>query len=343
MKTRITEAFGIKHPILLSGMAYVSLPKLVAAVSNAGGLGIFNSVANTPNQIKGIIQEIKSLTDKPFAINVTLIFPNGKENCEMALAEKAPIINFALGKGDWIIKAAHEYGGKVISTVATERHAIRASEQGADALIVTGHEAAAHGGDVGGLVLVPQIASKVKTPIISAGGHCDGRSLAAALAMGADAVAMGTRFLLTQECDVHPNIKQTALKTSMEDTLYSAGIDGLPGRWYKNKRAVEMSSGRTSYIAAFKAGLALRKQVDIPIWKLFVGSLQKRGVTELAQQAIGIDALGKVLNDGDLETGVVPFGQVVGRIRDLPTCKEVMERMVAEAEDIIKSLQTKVG
>ncbi len=343
MKTRFTELFGVKHPILLSGMAFVSLPKLVAAVCNAGALGIFNSVANTPDQLKDIIKEIRSLTDKPFAINATLIFPNGKENAEIALAEKAPIINFALGKGDWIIREAHKYGGKVISTVATERHAVKAAEQGADAVIVTGHEAAAHGGDVGNMVLLPQIASLVKCCVISAGGHCDGRSLAGALALGADAIAMGTRFVLTQECDVHPNIKQTALKTSMEETIYSDGIDGLPGRWYKNKRAVEMSSGKTSYIEAMKAGMALRKQVDIPIWKLLIGSLQKRGITELARQAIGIDALGKILEDGDLETGVVPFGQVVGRCRDLPTCKEVIERTVSEAEAIIKSLQTKVG
>jgi enoyl-[acyl-carrier protein] reductase II len=342
VKTRITELFGIQHPVLLSGMAFVSLPKLVAAVCNAGGLGIFNSVANTPDQLKDIIQEIKSLTDKPFAINATLIFPNGKENAEVALAEKAPIINFALGKGDWIIKQAHTYGGKVISTVATERHAIKAAEQGADAIIVTAHEAAAHGSDVGGMVLLPQIASKVKIPIISAGGYCDGRGLAAALALGADAIAMGTRFVVTQECDVHPNIKQVAMKTLMEETIYSAGIDGLPGRWYANKRAIEMSNSKTSYFDAMKAGLALKKQVDIPIWKLLFGSLQKRGVQELAQQAIGIDALGKILDDGDLETGVVPFGQVVGRIRDLPTCKELIERTVAEAEEVIRSLQSKI-
>lgn len=342
MKTRLTELFGIKHPVVLSGMAFVSLPKLVAAVSNAGGLGIFNSVANTPDQLKGIIQEIKSLTDKPFAINCTLIFPNGKENAEVALAEKAPIINFALGKGDWIIKTAHQYGGKVISTVATERHAIKAAEQGADAIIVTGHEAAAHGSDVGGMVLLPQIASLVKIPIISAGGYCDGRGLAAALALGADAVAMGTRFVLTQECEVHPNIKQSAMKITMEQTLYSAGIDGLPGRWYANKRAIEMANAKTSYIDALKAGWALRKQVDTPVWKLLIGSLRSKGINELAQQAIGINALGKTLTDGDLDNGVIPVGQVVGRIRNIPTCKEVIEGMVAEAEGIIKSLQEKV-
>jgi enoyl-[acyl-carrier protein] reductase II len=342
MNTRITQLFGIKHPIILSGMAFVSLPKLVAAVSNAGGLGIFNSVANTPDQLKGIIQEIKALTDKPFAINATLILPNGKENAEVALKEKAPIINFALGKGDWIIKAAHEYGGKVISTVATERHAVKAAEQGADAIIVTAHEAAAHGSDVGGMVLLPQIACKVSIPIISAGGYCDGRGLAAALALGADAIAMGTRFVVTQDCEVHPNIKQTAMKTLMEETIYSAGVDGLPGRWYANKLAIEMSKGQVSYIDAMKAGMALKKKTNASLIKVVLGGLKQRGVTGLAQQAIGVEALGKILSDGDLETGVVPFGQVVGRIRDLPTCKEVIERTVAEAEEIIKSLQKRL-
>ena len=132
------------------------------------------------------------------------------------------------------------------------------------------------------------------------------------------------------------------MKTQSEETIYSAGIDGLPGRWYANKRALEMANSKTSYVDALKAGWALRKQVDTPVWKLLFGSLQKRGVQELAQQAIGIEALGKILDDGDLENGVVPFGQVVGRIRDLPTCKEVIERIVAEAEEIIKGLQAKV-
>ena len=200
MKTRMTELLGIKHPIMLAGMAFVSLPKLVAAVSNAGGIGMLNSVAYTPDQVKGVIRQVKSLTDKPFGVNATLILPNGRENILVALEEKVPILNYALGKGDWIIKAAHEYGGKVLATVAIEKHARRAEMDGADGLVVTGHEAAAHGAEVGTLVLIPSIARQSKLPIIAAGGFCDGRGLAAALVFGADGIFMGIRLMLTQGC-----------------------------------------------------------------------------------------------------------------------------------------------
>src|SRR4030065_1805955 len=141
MKTRMTELLGIKHPIMLAAMPFISLPKRVAAVSNAGGIGMLNSVAYTPDQIKDVIRQVKSLTDKPFGVNATLVFPNARENLEVALQEKVPIINFALGKGDWIIKAVHEYGGKVLATVAIEKHARRAEMAGAAGLLVTGQEA----------------------------------------------------------------------------------------------------------------------------------------------------------------------------------------------------------
>src|SRR4030043_2358264 len=170
MKTRITELLRIKHPIMLAGMAFVSLPKLVAALSNAGGIGMLNSVVYTPNQMKDVIREVKSLQDKPFGVNTTLIFPNAKENIEIALEEKIPIINFALGKGDWIIKAAHEYGGKVLATVAIQKHARRAEMDGADALVVKGHEAAAHGADVGSLVLILSVSRQSNFSDIHAGG-----------------------------------------------------------------------------------------------------------------------------------------------------------------------------
>jgi enoyl-[acyl-carrier protein] reductase II len=342
MKTRATELLGIKHPIMLAGMAFVSLPKLVAAVSNAGGIGMLNSVVYTPGQMKDAIKEVKSLTDKPFGINATLIFPNAKENIEIALEEKIPIINYALGKGDWIIKAVHEYGGKVLATVAIEKHARRAEMDGADALVVTGHEAAAHGADVGSLVLIPLIARQTKLPIIAAGGFCDGRGLAAALVLGAEGVSMGTRLMLTQECDMHQKAKELSLKATAEDTICSEKIDGLPGRWLKNPAAIKMAGGRPSLFQALSSGLRIKRMIDVPFFKLFLGGLKQRGVQDLARQAVSLKGLKVAIDDGDLETGVLPMSQAIGLIKDIPTCKEVIERTVAEAQELLEAVNKKI-
>jgi len=345
MKTRMTEVFGIKHPVMLAGMAYVSLPKLVAAVSNAGGLGTFNSLANTPDQMKGIIQEIKSLTNKPFSINVTLFFPNARENAEVALEEKVPIINYALGKGDWIIKAAHEYGGKVISTVATERHAHRAEQDGADAIVVTGLEAAAHGGEPTSLVLIPLVANRVKIPIIAAGGFIDGKGLAAALALGADGISMGTRFLLTKEAPLHPKLVEAYMSAQAEDTLRSDKIDGLPGRFWANTAVKKMATGRIPFSTAMANARKVSKEMGTPMYKLFFAGLSQRGALDMARQAVSLGGLNMSDDPGDVQNSFLPMGQVTGRINEtsLPTAAEALERTVAEAEEVIKSLGRKLG
>jgi enoyl-[acyl-carrier protein] reductase II len=342
MKTRITELLGIKHPIMLAGMAFISLPKLVAAVSNAGGIGMLNCVAYTPDQIKDVIRQVKFLTDKPFGVNATLIFPNARENLEKALEEKVPIINFALGKGDWIIKAAHEYGGKVLATVAIEKHARRAEMDGADGLVVTGHEAAAHGAEVGTLVLIPYIARQTKLPIIAAGGFCDGRGLAAALVLGADGISMGTRFMLTQECAMHEKAKELSLKATVEDTICSEKVDGLPGRWFKNPAAIKMAENRPSLFQAFSSALQIKRMIDVPFFKLFLGGLKQRGVQDLARQALSLKGLKAAVDNGDLENGVLPMSQAIGLIKDLPACKEVIERTVAEAQELIEAVRGKI-
>jgi enoyl-[acyl-carrier protein] reductase II len=342
MRTRMTELFGIEHPIMLAGMAFVSLPTIVAAVSNAGGLGMFNSVANTPDQIKDIIKEIKSLTDKPFGINVTLLFPNARENAAVCIEERVPILNYALGKGDWLIQAVHEYGGKVIATVATERHARRAELDGADAIVVTGMEAAAHGGEPTSLVLIPLIASEVKIPIIAAGGFCDGRGLAAALALGADGISMGTRFMLTQESPVHLAVKKVGIKATAEDTFRSDKIDGLPGRYWKNKAAMERATGKVSMTEALSSGWRIKKMLDVPFFKLFLSGLKQRGVQDLARQAVSVDSLKALQEPGDIDDVVLPLGQVAGRIGNIPTCQDVIEHTVAEAEWVIKILREKI-
>jgi enoyl-[acyl-carrier protein] reductase II len=328
---------------MLAGMAFISLPKLVAAVSNAGGIGMLNSVAYTPNQMKDVIKEIKSLTDKPFGVNTTLLFPNAKENMEVALKEKVPILNYALGKGDWLIKAAHEYGGKVLATVAIDRHARRAEMDGADGLVVTGHEAAAHGADTGTLILIPLIARQTKLPIIAAGGFCDGKGLAAALVLGADGVSMGTRLMLTQECAMHEKAKEICLKATVDDTICSEKIDGLPGRWLKTPAALKLAGGKPSFLQALSSALWIKHMIDVPFFKLFLGGLKQRGVQDLARQALSLSGLKIAIENGDLETGVLPVSQAIGLIKDLPTCKEVIEQTVAEAEELLEAVTKKIA
>src|SRR4030042_6949400 len=343
MKTRMTELLGIKHPSMLAAMAFISLPKLVAAVSNAGGIGMLNSVTYTPDQMKDVIKQVKALTDKPFGINATLIMPNARENIEVALGEKVPIINFALGKGDWIIKAAHEYGGKVLATVAIEKHARRAEMDGADGLVVTGHEAAAHGAEVGTLVLIPSIARQSKLPIIAAGGFCDGRGLAAALVLGADGISMGTRLMLTQECEMHQKAKEISLKATAEDTICSEKIDGLPGRWLKNPAAIKMAGGKPSLLQAFSSALNIKRMINVPFFKLFLEGLKHRGVQDMARQALSLKGLKVAIDNGVLETGVLPIGQALGLIKDIPTCKEVIEHTVSEAQEWVEALRKKIN
>ncbi len=165
MKTRITELFGIQYPVLLPGMSWISVPKLVAAVSNAGGLGILATGPLDTEQTRKAIREIRSLTDKPFGANATLLFPGAAQNARVLLEEKVPVINFSLGKGDWLVKAAHAYGGKVMATVVNSRHGRSAQRYGIDAVLVTGHEAAAHGDTVTSLVLVPSLADTLNVQV----------------------------------------------------------------------------------------------------------------------------------------------------------------------------------
>ncbi len=344
MKTRITELFGIKYPILLPGMSWISVPELVAAVSNAGGLGILATGPLNPEQTRASIRRIRELTKKPFGCGATLLFPGAKENAKVMLEEKVPVINFSLGKGEWVIEGAHTYGGKTIATVTNEKHAKGAEKSGVDALLVTGHEAAAHGGAVTSLVLVPSIVDAVKIPVVATGGFADGRGLAAALALGAEGIAMGTRFSVTKESPVHERTKQATLEKSVYDTLYSNRFDGLWCRVMETKAAKKaIKKGLNLPKAAFTS-MGIAKMLGMPWLKLAIGIMLQgpKMVMQLANMANGFHAIQLATEEGDLEKGVHLIGQVQGLIHDMPTVDQIVKRMVKEAQDTQKKMEKMV-
>jgi len=336
-KTRMTQMFGIEHPIMLAGMNWITEPKLVSAVCNAGGLGILAIARCTPKETRENIKQLRDLTDKPFGINQILIGPNAKENIAVCIEEKVPIINYSLGK-PWFVDDVHAYGGKVVGTIAIAKHAAKAVQLGCDALIVTGHEAAAHGAAATSMVLIPLVASMVKVPLIAAGGFYDGRGLAAALVLGADGISMGSRFMVVKESMVHDNFKRLCIEATEQDTIYDNVFDGMDGRVLKTKEAIAMTKRGFRPAEAIRGALLVKKLMNLSLAK-FVGiSIEMLRAEEghplmvLARQAVGNMKHLKALREGDVEGGILFAGQCCGGITDIPTAKELIDRIIVEAE-----------
>ncbi|MFC3030957.1 NAD(P)H-dependent flavin oxidoreductase [Pseudoalteromonas fenneropenaei] len=343
MKTRITELFAIEKPIILPGMSWISVPELVAAVSNAGGLGILATGPLSQAQTQAAIAKIRTLTDKPFGVGITLMMPGAKENAKVALEAKVPVINFSLGKGDWIVAAAKQYGGKVIATVVTEKHALAAEKSGVDALLVTGHEAAAHGGEVTSLCLVPNIVDIVSIPVIAAGGFADSRGLLAALALGAEGVAMGSRFATSLESPVHQNVKNAVVEKRVADTIYSKNFDGLYARVMKTPMAEKVTKKPMNFFMAVVKSFKAAKLVDMPLWKLILGLVaQFKQIKMLTLFGAATEKLEAATIHGDLEHGVQFIGQSQGLIHSVESVQTLMDTMVNEAQALNKALAEKM-
>ncbi len=335
MKTLITELFDIQYPVICSGMTGVSRPKLVAAVSNAGGLGILATADLTCDQTRAAIHEIRSLTSKPFGANIPFIIPGAEQNARVVVEEKVMVVNYTLGSGQDLIKAVHGYGGKAVATITHLRHALSAQKRGADAVIVTGHEAAAHGGDVTSLVLVPSIVDAVNIPVIAAGGFADGRGLMAALTLGAQGVAMGTRFMNTVESPVHDIMKNLSCEKQVYDTVYSNRIDGLPCRAMKSRGTDRLINQRLYLVWALFNSRKAAKTFGFPWVKLVLAILLSgfEKSKQLARMANAFTAFQLSMELGDLDRGVFLMGQVTGLINDTPTVSQVMEKIIIQAQN----------
>ncbi len=303
MKTRITEMLGIKHPIIQGGMVHVAEPPLAAAVSDAGGLGILTGSLWTPDELAEKVRETKTLTDKPFALNFTPTCEHLEENLEACIREKVSAVTYGRGRHttDLVSSMLWPHGIVSIPVVATVKQAMRVEKEGAHAVIVSGSEAGGHVSRVSTLAVLPLVTKKVAIPVIAAGGFGDGKGLAAALAMGAEAIQMGTRFICTKESVAHPATKEMILNASESDTIVTGEITGLRIRVIKNK-----------------------------LTEAFM-DLEERRASGKEFNRLGLGKLRMGLVDGDVEMGSVPAGQVSGLVDDLPTCGELIERMVKEA------------
>ena len=332
MQTRLTALLGIKYPIILAGMSWISTPELVAAVSNAGGLGVLALGPLSPQDTREAILKIRSLTDKPFGVGCTLLMPGATENAEVALELQVPVINFSLGKGDWLIKRCHAYGGKVIATVTTAKHALAAQAQGADVIMATGHEAAARGGDVTSLVLVPSLVDALEIPVIACGGFADGRGLLAALALGASGIGMGSRFATCLESPVHQQTKQAVLQKDQHATIYSSHFDGMPARYMQTPNATRLTQKPMNFfVAAWQAMLAAR-ELNISLWKIMAGLVvEPKKIRLLACFGAATPRLKAATEQGDLKNGMQFIGQSQGLIHDIPTAQILIERIIDEA------------
>ncbi len=303
MKTRITEMLKIEYPIFQGAMAWVSYPQLVAAVSNAGGLGILAGGMYEPLEMREAIREVKSLTDKPFGVNLLAGSPVIEQNMDVIMEEKPAAVTYGIGNPEAIIKRVKETEIKAIPVIPSVRHALRAEKNGADAMIIEGMEGGGHVGYIGTLPLVPQVAEAVKVPILAAGGISDGRGLAAALALGAEGVQMGSRFVVCQESPVPMGIKKRVIEANIEDTIITGNITGLRCRVLKNRLAEEFLK------------------------------LEEMNASKEAMAAFGAGKMRQAFLYGDEVDGSIMIGQVCGKIKDIPSCREIVETMVREAEE----------
>ena len=313
LKTRFTEMFGIEHPIVQGGMQWVGRAELVAAVANAGGLGFITALTQpTPEKLTEEIARCRTLTDKPFGVNLTIlpaIKPPPYAEYRQAIIEAGiKIVETAGNKPIEHVEEFKKHGIKVIHKCTSVRHGLSAERMGVDAISIDGFECAGHPGedDVPGLILIPAAADKIKIPMIASGGFGDARGLVAALALGAEGINMGTRFMATVESPIHPNIKQQIVDNDERATE-------LIFRTMHNTSRVAKNLISTQVVAMEREGAKFEDVREL------VAGTRGRNVYEV----------------GDNDAGIWSAGQIQGLIHDIPTCAELIHRIVREAEEII--------
>lgn len=313
MKTRICEIIGIEYPIFQGGMAWVSTAELAAAVSNAGGLGII-AAGNAPaDWVRNQIHKVRELTNKPFGVNCMLLSPFVDDVMNVIYEEKVPVITTGAGNPGKYVEKLKSIGTKVIPVVPTVALAKRMQKEGVDAVIAEGTESGGHVGELTTMALVPQVVDAVSIPVIAAGGIADSRGVVAALALGAVGVQIGTRFLCSTECTVHENYKMAVVGAKDRDAVVTGRTTGHPVRSLKNK---------------------LTREFD---------ALEERRASLEEIEALGRGRLQAAVINGDVANGSVMSGQIAGMISDIKPCKEIIQDLIGNTQEVIQKVKLVCG
>ena len=303
---RLNELLGIEFPFIQGGMANIATAEFAAAVSNAGALGLIGAGGMSPEVFQDSIRRCRTLTEKPFGVNIMLMSPYADEVAKVVAEEGVKVVTTGAGNPEKYMELWKNAGIRVIPVVASVALARRMERAGADAVVAEGCESGGHIGETTTMALVPQVADAVKIPVIAAGGIADGRGMAAAFMLGAEAVQMGTRFVASKEAVVHENYKQLVIKSKDIDTRVTGRTTGHPVRAIRN----EMTR---HYLELEKEGAPFEE-----LEKLTLGGLRRAVV------------------DGDVKTGSVMSGQIAGMVKDEKSCKEIIEQMMNEMEELLK-------
>lgn len=306
MKTRVTELLGIEKPIIQGGMAWVAESHLAAAVSEAGGFGLIGAANAPADVVRNYIREAKELTDKPFGVNIMLLSPFADDIAQAVVEEGVAAVTTGAGNPEKYMEQWKAAGIKVIPVVASVALAKRMERCGADAVVAEGTESGGHIGQATTMTLVPQVVDALSVPVIAAGGIADGRGFAAAMMLGAEAVQMGTRFCVSDECTIHENYKERILKAKDIDSEVTGRSHGHPVRGLRNKMTRE-------YLKLEAAGASFEE-----LEKLTLGGLRKAVI------------------DGDTDNGSVLAGQIAGMVNKRQSCREIIDEIMNEAETLLK-------
>ncbi|MEU6478221.1 nitronate monooxygenase [Streptomyces sp. NPDC047017] len=345
LSTPLTELTGVRYPIVQTGMGWVAGPRLVSATAEAGALGILASATLPVDRLRAAVREVRSRTDAPFGVNLRADASDAAERVRIIVEEGVRVASFALAPSRELIARLKDAGVVVIPSVGARRHAEKVAQWGADAVLVQGGEGGGHTGDTATTVLLPQVVDAVGIPVVAAGGFHDGRGLVAALAHGAAGIAMGTRFLLTSDSPVPDAVKARYLAATVKDVTLTTKVDGLPHRMLRSDLvdALERSGRVGALLRAVRHAAAFRRETGMSWPRMVRDGLAMRHGGELTWSQVLLAAntpmlLRASMVEGRTDLGVMASGQVAGIIDDLPSCAELVDRIMTQARATLRAL-----